>query len=37
MHVNVKMVPFVTTPGIGVGIKGHGRGGEFKYGIVDTL
>jgi hypothetical protein len=30
MHVNAKMIPVITIPGIG-------GGGEFKYNIFDTL
>jgi hypothetical protein len=38
MYVNPKMIPIETVPGIGGGaIKESGGGGEFKYGIFDTL
>jgi hypothetical protein len=38
MHLNAKMIPVETIPGIGrVEVKGSGRGGEFKYDTVDTL
>jgi hypothetical protein len=37
MYVNTKMIPVETIPGIRRGIKESGRGGEFKYDIVDTL
>jgi hypothetical protein len=31
------MIPVETTSGMGGGIKENGRGGEFKYDILDTL
>jgi hypothetical protein len=38
MHVNGKMLPTETNSnGNGGGIKENGGGGEFKYGILDTL
>jgi hypothetical protein len=36
MYVNGKIIPTETVPGTGE-IKENGRGGEFKYGIFDTL
>jgi hypothetical protein len=36
MHVNVKMMPVETTPGMGT-IKENGGGGEFKCDIFDIL
>jgi hypothetical protein len=34
MHVNEKMTPVETTPGMGDGdMKNNGGGGEFKYTI----
>jgi hypothetical protein len=38
MHVNAKLIPVETIPGVGVGrIKENGGGVEFKYDIFDTL
>jgi hypothetical protein len=38
MHVNAKMIPVETVPGIkGQGMKESSGGGEFKYDIFDTL
>jgi hypothetical protein len=37
MYVNGKMRPAETVPGMGVRIKEHGGGGEFKDDIVDML
>jgi hypothetical protein len=38
MHVNAKVIPYETTPGMREGKdKGEYRGGEFKYDIFDTL
>jgi hypothetical protein len=37
MYVNGKMIPVETTPGIGVGVKENGGGGEFKYDILQEL
>jgi hypothetical protein len=38
MHVNAKMIPVETVPGIRGGGMGENRGdGEFRYDIFDTL
>jgi hypothetical protein len=38
MYVNAKMIPVETIPGMGEGrIKERSGGGEFKYGMFDTL
>jgi hypothetical protein len=38
MHVNAKMIPVETVPGIRGGrIKDSSEWGEFKYDIFDTL
>jgi hypothetical protein len=38
MYVNAKMIPVETVPGIrGGGMKQSSGGGEFNYGIFDTL
>jgi hypothetical protein len=38
MHINPKMIPAETVPGIRGGrIKESGRGGESKYDIFDGL
>jgi hypothetical protein len=36
MHVNGKMIPVKTIPGLG-GVKENGGGGEFNYDIFDIL
>jgi hypothetical protein len=38
MHVNGKIIPLETIPGMYRGrVKENGGGSEFKYDIVDTL
>jgi hypothetical protein len=37
MYVNGKIISIETTPGIGRGDIKNGRGGKFKYDILDIL
>jgi hypothetical protein len=37
MYANGKVIPIETIPGMGVGVKENGGGGEFKYDILNIL
>jgi hypothetical protein len=37
MHVNGKMTPVLTIPGMWEGMKGNGREDKYKYDILDIL